>query len=106
MMKGHSKCDTNEGIMKVENVPGEDEVNLDFEMVARVPEAYHFEGWINFFGLSFLIYAEYLDAFKFSFLNFVSTYFKAWLTTNTSLLFMLMLPGERRGIGQKCTSHV
>ncbi|KAL0533309.1 hypothetical protein IC582_030122 [Cucumis melo] len=44
----HSKCDTNEGIMKVENVPGEDEVNLDFEMVARVPEAYHFEGMVDY----------------------------------------------------------
>ncbi|TYK28875.1 general transcription factor 3C polypeptide 5-like isoform X1 [Cucumis melo var. makuwa] len=34
--------------MKVENVPGEDEVNLDFEMVARVPEAYHFEGMVDY----------------------------------------------------------
>ena len=62
MMKGHSKSDTNEGIMKVEEVPGEDEVNLDFEMVARVPEAYHFEGLMDtyFFGLSFLIYAIHI----------------------------------------------
>ncbi|XP_011655959.1 general transcription factor 3C polypeptide 5 isoform X1 [Cucumis sativus] len=44
----HSKSDTNEGIMKVEEVPGEDEVNLDFEMVARVPEAYHFEGMVDY----------------------------------------------------------
>ncbi|XP_038888320.1 general transcription factor 3C polypeptide 5-like [Benincasa hispida] len=45
----HSKSDTIEGIMKVEKeVPREDEANLDFEMVARVPEAYHFEGMIDY----------------------------------------------------------
>lgn len=57
MMKGHSKSDTIEGIMKVEKeVPREDEVNLDFEMVARVPEAYHFEGLMDscYLVLSFM----------------------------------------------------
>lgn len=45
----HSKSDTIEGIMKVEKeVPREDEINLDFEMVARVPEAYHFEGMVDY----------------------------------------------------------
>lgn len=93
MMEGHSKSDTIEGIMKVENeVPREDEVNLDIEMVARVPEAYHFEGLMDtcYLVLSFMIYT--LDISKFTFLNFISTYFKAWLTTSMLSLFMRMLP--------------
>lgn len=60
MMKGHSKSDTIEGIMKVEKeVPREDEINLDFEMVARVPETYHFEGSMDTYSLGpiFPIYA-------------------------------------------------
>lgn len=48
MMTGHSKGDAIEGIMKDEReVPIEDEVNLKFEMVAHVPEAYHFEGLMH-----------------------------------------------------------
>ncbi|KAG7022593.1 General transcription factor 3C polypeptide 5, partial [Cucurbita argyrosperma subsp. argyrosperma] len=49
MMKGHPKSDSTEGIKKVEKeVPREDEINLDFEMVACVPEAYHFEGMADY----------------------------------------------------------
>ncbi|XP_022157189.1 general transcription factor 3C polypeptide 5-like isoform X2 [Momordica charantia] len=45
----HSKGDAIEGIMKDEReVPIEDEVNLKFEMVAHVPEAYHFEGMADY----------------------------------------------------------
>ncbi|XP_023530657.1 general transcription factor 3C polypeptide 5-like [Cucurbita pepo subsp. pepo] len=45
----HPKSDSTEGIKKVEKeVPREDEINLDFEMVACVPEAYHFEGMADY----------------------------------------------------------
>ena len=68
MMKGHPKSDSTEGIKKVEKeVPREDEINLDFEMVACVPEAYHFEGLLGFslscaksYDLGFWAISEYL----------------------------------------------
>ncbi|KAG6588837.1 General transcription factor 3C polypeptide 5, partial [Cucurbita argyrosperma subsp. sororia] len=45
----HPKSESTEGIKKVEKeVPREDEINLDFEMVACVPEAYHFEGMADY----------------------------------------------------------